>query len=796
MSSYRRGRARRVGRKSAGFIRPQTIAIASALVLGTGVATLVAAPQRAATVAQAPGAEGVSSGPIAITSDNQFVWSVNPDANSVAAVRVTGDANQVVRRLNTDAEPQGVAISPDNQTIAVANAVGTAQGGTVTIIRAPGGNAARATVLGRIIVGTEPHSVLFTPDGSKLYCANMSSNDITVIRTSDFRVIGTIPNVGENPRGLTIANRKLYVTQWIAQIRSNDPRPADQREGRDDSREGRVTVINTATDTVVRTIVLNPMDPARVGFKSNGSTLDKVPPRNDAAGNQIFDTDTGCFPNELQCIAVKGNFAFVPAIGSSPNGPFRFNVNCQSMLSVINLANDTEDRAKTFNMNNGLGAENPATRLFLSNPTAIAFSKVGNEGYVCAAGIDQVIKVNLAANGAPTVNAPTPVRISTTTSPNGDFTTLGKNPEGIVLNSTGTRAYVACTISRDVAVLDLQANKLLKNVPTANLPGRNSREGRILRGKQLFFTAIGPAGTDPAFPDSAPPGGVMSDRGWGGCRSCHFQGLTDNVTWMFADGPRQTIPLDGTFDHLSLNSHKILNWSAVRDEVQDFDLNTRAVFGGQGLINNADGTQNKDVFGLVKADNSLALPNRGRNADLDALELYQAVGIRSRIAPNINRQVFQAGVAIFLAAGCTDCHVGRQWTNAIRDFTPPPTKDFQDGKIVDLQLTRFLKNVGTFDPTKANELKANANVNNAVPGSRGKDGLLTPSLLSVFSSAPYLHDGSAATLEQVLDNPVHRRAGANNPAVDILNDAQQRAVLVQFLKSIDLAAGFFQPAAR
>ena len=39
----------------------------------------------------------------------------------------------------------------------------------------------------------------------------------------------------------------------------------------------------------------------------------------------------------------------------------------------------------------------------------------------------------------------------------------------------------------------------------------------------------------------------MSDFGWGTCYSCHPQGLTDSVTWMFADGPRQAISMESTF---------------------------------------------------------------------------------------------------------------------------------------------------------------------------------------------------------------------------------------------------------
>src|SRR5437764_4903162 len=53
---------------------------------------------------------------------------------------------------------------------------------------------------------------------------------------------------------------------------------------------------------------------------------------------------------------------------------------------------------------------------------------------------------------------------------------------------------------------------------------------------------------------------------------------------MFDAGPRQTIPLDGTFNRANPADQRALNWSAVRDEVHDFELNTRGVFGGRGLI--------------------------------------------------------------------------------------------------------------------------------------------------------------------------------------------------------------------
>ena len=59
-----------------------------------------------------------------------------------------------------------------------------------------------------------------------------------------------------------------------------------------------------------------------------------------------------------------------------------------------------------------------------------------------------------------------------------------------------------------------------------------------------------------------------------------------------------------------------------------------------------------------------------------------------------------------------------------------------------------------------------------------------PSLISVFASAPYLHGGAAPTLEAVLENVTHRSIGRSD-GQDVLTKSQDRAKLVEFLKSID-----------
>ena len=125
-----------------------------------------------------------------------------------------------------------------------------------------------------------------------------------------------------------------------------------------------------------------------------------------------------------------------------------------------------------------------------------------------------------------------------------------------------------------------------------------------------------------------------------------------------------------------------------------------------------------------------------------------------------------------------------------RDFSPPPLIPPQGTEIIVAgQLERFLKKVGTFDPAAFNEFKAQAGTQTANIPANGGDGFNIPSLLSVGAGAPYLHSGSAPTLEEVLDNVTHRSAGTGG--VDTLTDPAARENVVLFLKSIDAETAVF-----
>ena len=119
------------------------------------------------------------------------------------------------------------------------------------------------------------------------------------------------------------------------------------------------------------TVALEPLPDVGAAFRSDGSTLAREPTR----PPPVSTTSSGRFPNLLEIDRTSGaTSAYVPGTCSSPNGPFRFNVNVQSCLSTIDVERDVE-AFKTLNMNVGVNFEPAGTRLFNTNPFAVAFKR-------------------------------------------------------------------------------------------------------------------------------------------------------------------------------------------------------------------------------------------------------------------------------------------------------------------------------------------------------------------------------------------------------------------------------------
>jgi YVTN family beta-propeller protein len=727
------------------------------------------------------------SSPITMSADGRLIWVVNPGGDKVAVINAR--RNRVIKRINVGDEPASVAVDPNNRYAYVANAAA----GTVTVIRIKNANPNRFRAgvdrrvgrNGTIVTGAEPWNIVASPNGRRVYVANSGQDTITVIDATRRRVrrrilgprlLGHVnlassrcnrPDSGRHfqPRGLAVTknNRKLYVTGFLSFTAPGG------RQASDTGKVGVVCRVNINTRS--RRIASNrpgrriTLSPRVTGFQvdSNGDTV---------------PDDTTAFPNQMQSIVIRGRNAFVPNIAASPDGPLRFNSSTMAFVNVIdgvNGSNETDGSSGKF-LNLHLGARTPEAgkkKLFFANVWAMAFTdqRGSGTGYVVSAGSDLLVKVNVAGNGTLSfTGGPSTTRYIDLNDPANPATSgdnAGKLPQGIVINRSGSRAWVANFVSRNVSVVDLDNDQVIRTIRIASLPAPGSQDETVAVGAEMFFSSRGnfnrPAGA------SVQTSERLASEGWQSCASCHFEGLTDGVIWEFASGPRKSVPLNATFNPRNRNEQRALNYSAIFDEVEDFDLNVRNV-SGPGPIpmteppnacnapvgTNVSPTRAfRATHGLIISDNgdinqapclipslipirnaerqqvSVTLP--GSNTAVPAataLREWVRFAVRTPDGPSTrrgvgnrlsSRQVAQ-GRALFAQAGCANCHGTNLFTNSRRLPPPPPAAQVfverppppaapPAGNPVAVQFVNsLLSNIGSFNlgvPGAGNEIGAN-----------------------------------------------------------------------------------------
>ena len=280
---------------------------------------------------------------------------------------------------------------------------------------------------------------------------------------------------------------------------------------------------------------------------------------------------------------------------------------------------------------------------------------------------------------------------------------VGHAPRSLLLSADGKRLYVHNYMDRTLDVFDVEAMVqqgaiTADKLATVPLVSNEQLNSVVLRGKQLFHDARDDrlAGLD-----------YMS------CASCHAEGGHDGRTWDFTalgEGLRNTITLEGRAGM----GHGMLHWTGNFDEVQDFEGQIREFAGGGGLMDDASFAGTSDPLGASKA---------GLSEDLDALAIY--LTSLNTIPDSPHRETDgnltadgQAGLVLFTDNNCATCHAGDTFVDSTNSL---------------------LHDVGTImQPGSGQRLAA------ALPG------FDTPTLAGVWQTPPYLHDGSAATLQDAV----------------------------------------------
>jgi DNA-binding beta-propeller fold protein YncE/cytochrome c peroxidase len=450
------------------------------------------------------------------------------------------------------------------------------------------------------------------------------------------------------------------------------------------------------------------IDAASFTLKSPISLTPDRTPDSDRSGRGI--------PNYLMAIALTpdGSQAW---LGSKKDNVFRghardgeaptFESTVRSLVMRLDISTRTE--LPKLDLND------------LDLPAAIAFNRLGNLAFVATHG-SRTVQV---------IDAYKPER--TVTSLDG----LGLGVSGLALDGSGTILYVQCWLERTVEIFDLSGivdqttNKAVRlaKVPTVT---QEKLPAQVLFGKRVFHDAAD---------RRTIPISYMS------CASCHLDGDGDGRIWDFThrgEGLRNTTDLRGRRGI----GHGPLHWTANFDEVQDFEQDIRAHFGGKGFMPN-------DAFHQGTRHQTLGDPKTGLSAELDAMAAY--LSSLDKVPPSPFRAADGSltaeaarGKEIFAAAKCVSCHGGADFTDS---------------------LTLARHDVGTLQKTSGQRLNGPL------------DGLDTPTLKGVWATEPYLHDGSAATLTEVIlraqADPQQRHGEVKHLTTN------EVANLVAYLKQLD-----------
>jgi YVTN family beta-propeller protein len=596
---------------------------------------------------------GTISSTIALTSDDRGLWVVNQDADSVSLV------DTLTRSLLEEIPLTPAPPRADPGTRRFEPAV-SPRGLAIVADRkvyVAGQAASRVFVIDAVSrqvvtsipVPAAPTSVVASPSGDAVYVVSHEAARVTRIDPATDTVVADV-EVTEHPWGAAVSQdgRWLYVTHLLLG-------PG-------------VTVIDTQTLSV----------------------RNKVPlaeePRSDPFDKRI--------PNGEP----RGAYAVVPRPGSgelwvphillgvkTPQPDLDFESTVFPTFSTIAEDGATAGRRLLFRPLLG-GAQGSFTDT-VSGPHAVAFTPDGKLALAALAQSEDVMVFDAETGNEISLVRPLPSALL----------------EGIAVDHEGRRAYVDGRNTHNVTVLAIDPAEPLAPVSVEGAPIERLKSDpmppELRRGQRLFYSA-----NSAAFP--------ISRNFWVACASCHIEGGSDAVTWLFEAGPRDTPSNAGG----PVNSGFLMR-QAQRTGVEQYDE-----------------TINVEQGGAYSRDQP------SQRADLDALAAF--VNYAIPFPPNPHRAADgslsaeqQRGQATF-AERCQSCHDGPFFTDS-------------GGGNPDLDLSKpvILHDVGTCVTTG---LYPDREGKDVAENARGACAFDTPGLRGIFATAPYFHDGSARTLLDVV----------------------------------------------
>lgn len=192
---------------------------------------------------------------IAISPNGTTAYVANAADDSLSIIDLAN--NTVSATVPVGKSPQGVAVTPDSASVYVVNGLGN----TVAVL-----DAATKQIRTNITVGKEPQLIALTPNGQFAYVTNYGDDTVSVIDTRTNSVVTTIKdNIGRGPNGIAVSpdGKQIYVTNF-------DGEKVDVNDDKD-ANDGTISIIDTATNTVIDKPIALGLQLSQVAFSADGA---------------------------------------------------------------------------------------------------------------------------------------------------------------------------------------------------------------------------------------------------------------------------------------------------------------------------------------------------------------------------------------------------------------------------------------------------------------------------------------------------------------------------------------------
>ncbi|MBO8163999.1 MAG: beta-propeller fold lactonase family protein [Brevibacillus sp.] len=624
-------------------------------------------------------------------------------------------------------ESRSIALTSDGKQILTANI----DVPTISIV-----DAETRQRLAEIPVGREPRNLALSPDDRFAYVTAMYEDQVYVVDLHKREAVAKIP-VKHQPFAVVTSpdGRRLYVTAYRGSV---------------------VEVIDTVERKVVHEVEVE-AEPRGLAISADGSRLFVT----HFVHGQVTVIDTGSLsvqkviplaetpeppdgdqkqsqglPGMVENLTFSpdGRQLWLPHILTNVDTPIQFESTVFPTVSILDterLEERIEERKHLFKQMNILNVKNETE--IVANPADVSFMPDASKAFVLMGGSEDIMTFDLKRGGKATQLLR---RVP------------GDNPRGMVLSPDGETLYVHNAMSHDLVWVSTGGSDPYKKTQVSGeavkLIDNDPLPPDVRAGKAMFFSA----NSDEYAAD-------LTGKNWMSCASCHFDGEINGLTMLTPKGPRNTpsnVLATKTMLHM---------WDGSRDDFADYLLTVQGEMGGMLRYDPAQPLPPEvqqmfdQIFAYLDHPDSLPVPKSPyRQPD-------------GTLTPKA-----QQGEALFRGkAGCIQCHALPHFTDSNRALDAagkPSTAN-----------TEHLHDVGTATERDKGAPEGDARAGYANP--RPPNLFDTPTLRGVWATAPYLHDGSAQTIYDVL---VTRNPQGKHGRVQELSEEELEA-LIEYVLSIE-----------